>query len=71
MDVVLYTTGCAKCHVLEAKLKAKKVEYKEITDTEVMAEKGFMSVPVLEVNGKIMNFKNAVEWVNNLEDAAI
>ena len=67
MDVVLYTTGCAKCHVLETKLKAKKIEYRIENDMDVMEAKGFMSVPMLEVNGEVMSFKKAVDWVNAYE----
>ena len=67
MNVVLYTTHCPKCKVLEAKLKMKKVEYDEVTDADLMIEKGFMSAPMLEVDGKIMNFKDAVDWLNTLE----
>lgn len=67
MNVVLYTTHCPKCKVLEAKLKMKKVEYNEVTDADLMIEKGFMSAPMLEVDGKIMNYKNAVDWLNTLE----
>ena len=67
MNVVLYTTHCPKCKVLEAKLKMKKVEYDEVTDADLMIEKGFMSAPMLEVDGKIMNYKDAVDWLNTLE----
>lgn len=69
MNVVLYSTGCAKCRVLEAKLKAKKIEYKEVTDMNIMESKGFMSVPMLEVDGEIMNYRAAVDWVNKYEGA--
>ena len=67
MNVVLYTTHCPKCKVLEAKLKMKKVEYDEVTDADLMIEKGFMSAPMLEVDGEIMNYKDAVDWLNTLE----
>lgn len=67
MDITLYSTGCAKCKVLEAKLNAKKIEYKTITDMDIMESKGFMSVPMLEINGEVMSFKKAVDWVNEYE----
>lgn len=68
MNVVLYSTGCAKCRVLEAKLKAKKIEYKEVTDMNIMESKGFMSAPMLEVDGETMNFTGATEWINKLKE---
>jgi len=69
MNVVLYSTGCSKCKVLEAKLEAKKIKYDIINDIEVMESKGFMSVPMLEVNGEVMSFKRAIDWVNAYEGA--
>ena len=64
--VNLYTTHCPKCVVLENKLKAKNIEYNEISDVSVIAEKGYMSVPMLEVDDKIMNFTDANTWINSL-----
>ena len=67
MKVVLYSTHCPKCTVLEAKLKNKNIRFEEVNDENLMIEKGFMSVPVLEVDGKIMNFKVANDWINKQE----
>ena len=67
MKVVFYTIGCPKCRVLESKLKAKKVDFEECRDIEIMQEKGFKSAPMLEVDGAAMNFGDAVKWINNLE----
>ena len=67
MKVVLYSTHCPKCTVLEAKLKNKNIRFEEVNDENLMIEKGFMSVPVLEVDGKIMNFKVANDWINRQE----
>ena len=67
MKVVFYTIDCPKCHVLESKLKAKRVVFEECRDIEIMQEKGFKSAPMLEVDGTAMNFGDAVKWINNLE----
>ena len=64
MDVVLYTTGCPKCKVLETKLNQKGIEFETITDLDIMNEKGFMEAPMLEVDGQTMNFVAANTWVN-------
>lgn len=66
MKIVLYTTYCPKCKVLEKKLQQKNLVYEEVTDIDVMTEKGFMSVPVLEVDGEIMDFKAASDWINTI-----
>lgn len=63
--IVLYSTGCPRCTVLEKKLKAKNVEYEEINDEDAMLEKGFTTVPMLEVDGVVLNYKEANEWINN------
>ena len=40
MNIVLYTTHCPKCKVLEQKLKDKKVEYCICEDIDKMARLG-------------------------------
>ena len=67
MNVVLYSTGCAQCRVIESKLMAKKIVYTKETDVKLMEEKGFMSVPMLQVDDKIMNFTAANEWLNKYQ----
>lgn len=67
MQVVLYSTHCPRCCVLEKKLKQKNISYEEVNDVEIMKEKGYLSVPVLEVNGKSMDFKTANNWINTQE----
>lgn len=64
MEITLYSTHCPKCKVLEKKLSDKSLKYNEVTDVNTMAEKGFMQVPMLEVDGKIMNYTEAIKWVN-------
>lgn len=66
-EVIMYSTHCPKCTVLATKLKNKKIEYTEITDLNILEQKGFLTVPQLEINGKILDFKEAVEWVNSQE----
>ena len=67
MSITLYSTNCPKCNVLEAKLKQKGVEFELNTDEDVMIEKGFMSAPMLEVDGKVMDFSEAMKWVMDYE----
>ena len=66
MTVILYTTHCPKCKILEKKLAAKNITYTEITNTDVMLEMGFDATPMLEVDGQIMDFKAASDWINNI-----
>ena len=64
MNVVFYSTHCPKCKVLETKLKQKNVEYVEVDDVDAMLAKGIKSAPYLEVDETLMNFNDAVKWVN-------
>ena len=64
MSVILYSTHCPKCMVLEKKLQQANIDFELVEDTAVMQEKGFMSAPMLEVNGNTMDFGDAVKWVN-------
>ena len=63
MEVVLFSTGCPKCKVLKSKLEQKNISYVENNDVELMQEKGFITVPKLEVDGVVYDFKEAVEWI--------
>lgn len=62
--VILYSTGCPKCKVLEAKLNNKHILYETITNENEMIENGFMSLPVLKVNEDFFGFKDANDWIN-------
>ena len=64
MKVILYSTHCPKCTVLEKKLNQKNIQYDIVTDIDLMQEKGFLSLPVLDVDGDIMDFGDAIKWVN-------
>lgn len=67
MDVVLYSTHCPKCMVLEKKLKQAGVDFKLVEDADLMIKKGFVSAPVLEVDGNPMIFSDAMKWVMSNE----
>lgn len=61
--VILYEHGCPRCKVLKMKLDQKGIQYDDVTDVEVMKSKGFKEAPKLEVDGVVMDFKDAVDWV--------
>ena len=69
MQIILYTTHCPRCTVLEKKLKQKNIPYLTIDDEEVMKEAGFTEVPMMKVgSGNPMNFKHANDWINKWGD---
>jgi len=66
--VVLYTTHCPRCIILERRLDKKGVSFLKETDEGLMILKGFTSIPQLERNGKILDFGEAMAWLRVLED---
>ncbi len=66
--ITLYSTHCPRCNVLKKKLKQRNIDYKEIDNVETIKAKGYLSVPILEVDNLCMDFKQAVNWINLQED---
>lgn len=65
--VILYTTHCPKCRILEKKLNDKGVEYDTVEDVEEMKKIGISTVPVLSVPDKgNLQYLDAVKFVNAL-----
>ena len=64
MSVIMYSTNCPKCRVLDMKLKLKGIDHSVVTDVNEMVAKGMTSAPALEVDGKLMDFGEAVKWLN-------
>ena len=67
MNIVLYTIDCPSCLILEKKLKAKNINFLKVSDVETIRAKGFgdSSFPILDVEGITMNYKTAIQWINN------
>ena len=61
---ILYSTNCPKCKVLETKLKSKNIEFEICNDVDLMLSKGIQQAPYLEVDNELMDFSNAIKWVN-------
>lgn len=69
MAVTLYSTGCPKCRVLTSKLDAKSIKYDVNSNQDEMINKGFMSVPQLEVNGHVFDFNEARKIVDSFDNS--
>lgn len=70
MEVILYTSHCPKCKVLELKLQKKKIEYKEVDikpdNIEELLSQGIRSAPCLKVDGELMEFSKALQYINKI-----
>ena len=62
---MLYSTGCPRCNVLKKKLNEKGIDYTENNSVDEMVSMGIMEVPVLSVDGRLLDFSGAVKWVND------
>lgn len=62
--VTLYSTHCPRCRVLETKLTQKNIEFNVVTDIDKMESLGIQSVPILDVDDKLLSFTDAIAWVN-------
>ena len=67
MEIILYSTHCPKCKVIETKLKQAGLQYTEIDDVEKMLSLGIRMAPMLEVNGKLMDFSDANRFLKGVQ----
>jgi len=71
MEVVLYSTHCPKCNILEKKLTQKGINFTIVDDSSEVVKVGrenkIMSAPILKVNGAVFDFNNANAWVNDIK----
>ena len=67
MEIILYSTHCPRCTVLEKKLKQKGINFTENNNVDEMTALGLQSAPALKVNGVLMGFEQAVRWIYQQE----
>ena len=65
--MILYTIGCPACIVLETKLKQKNISFTvETSNFSKLEENNIDNFPVLEVDGKLMEFGEAKRYIDTL-----
>lgn len=65
-EIILYTTHCPMCLMLERKLKEKNINYTEISDIEEIKKANIKNVPVLKIGEELMDSYNAMQWIKNI-----
>lgn len=65
MDVILYSTNCPRCVVLKKGLDKNNIKYEVVSDEDEIVELGISSIPVLEVDGKRMEYPEAFNFIKN------
>lgn len=68
--VTLYSTGCPNCRALKSILNEKQVPYSEINSVDEMLALGIQKVPVLLVDGELLDYKAAINWANTYEEVS-
>ena len=72
MRIILYSNHCPCCEILKSQLDAAGVAYRVITDTDQMLAMGLTHLPMLSVDGMMMNYPAALAWLkertNDCED---
>lgn len=68
MDIVLYSTGCPRCDQLKKALINANIKYAENNSVEDIKETGITKVPFLKIDGKFLEFAEAMEWINNKQN---
>ena len=65
MKVILYSTECPQCNILKEMLQKKNIIFQIENNIEKMKELGFSSLPMLSIDNKILNFKEAFNFLKN------
>ena len=63
MNIILYTTHCPKCKVLQKKLNQNNISYIINQDIDKMLQLGILSAPALEIDNIILDFGQAIKWL--------
>lgn len=65
-NIILYTINCPICKRIEQMLDKKNISYTLCTDESLMSQLGIETLPVLSVNGKLLQAKAAMEYINEV-----
>lgn len=66
MNVILHSTNCPKCNILEKKLTDKNIDFikNENVDIDKMISMGYTTAPILQIDDIYMEFSDANRWIN-------
>lgn len=63
--MILFSTKCPQCKVLEMKLEKKGIEFEICYDIQELVDMGIKRAPVLKTDdGKYLGFPDAIKFVN-------
>ena len=67
-EIILYSNNCPRCNILEGKLDELDIEYLIVNDINEIMSLGYLTVPLLSVNGEIKKFAEAIKWCNEMKE---
>lgn len=66
-EIILYSTRCPKCMVVETKLKQLHLNFKVVEDTDTVVAVGkankINTAPILKVGDKYYDFTGAIKFL--------
>ena len=67
--MVLFSTGCPQCYVLEVKLQQKNIDFEISDNVQELIDMGIKRLPVLKLDsGEYLDFSKALNFVNEWSD---
>lgn len=67
-NIIFYSQeGCPQCKMIHMQLDKHHIEYTECQDIEKMKELGINHTPALCVEGKILQGKDIIKYINEVK----
>lgn len=66
--IILFSTNCPKCKVLEAKLTKDNIDFTICQNVDELIDKGILEAPILKIDkNTYLNFSEAIKWIKENE----
>lgn len=62
LKIILYSTNCPRCKVIEKRLKDSGYEFETVTDMQEMVKLGLTYSPSVNIDGRFYNFNEMIVW---------
>ena len=67
--IKLYSNHCPCCEVLSKELRSAGIPFTAFTDTDQMLSMGFTHLPMLDVDGQLLNYPDALKWIKERKNS--
>ena len=67
--MILFSTNCPQCKVLEKKLEQKGIKFEITNDIQELLDLGIKRAPILKIDADTyLNFSEAIKFINEWEE---